>query len=122
MSQNLEPREVKRCSDQGDLRIVRVESIPKGATEKKPVDQRLVVGHSETGHHHFVNADKFEARWFEDDRNGMVCYLKVEGDYADLEHGRTANPHAPHRLGQGCWKIIRQRELSLASEIRRVMD
>jgi len=98
---------------QGDVSIIRasqvgVKSLPKNAQEIKPEKNgRLIVTHSETGHHHFVQ--KSEARFYgTDDPN--ICYLVVEGKYADLVHDRQTQQHETLRIPNGLYQINRQVE------------
>lgn len=93
---------------QGDIAIERVASrLTSGLTEIKPTRGRHIVAHSETGHHHFV--EESSARFFSSGEP-LVCYLEVDGKYADLVHGRTTEPHETWRLPKGTYRISRQRE------------
>jgi len=47
-----------KIAAQGELTITRVVRAPKNIGDViAPVDGKLIVGHSETGHHHVVDAD-----------------------------------------------------------------
>lgn len=106
---------------QGELGVVRAElmgfkDLPADAKEVKPEDGKLIVGHSESGHHHFVDAA--QARFYETS-NPNVCFLKVEnldGPYAELLHGKPASDplkHQTYGLKPGLWYISRQVERTL---------
>jgi hypothetical protein len=90
---------------QGDCLLVPVAEIPSAAT---PSDS-LVVAHSETGHHHVIDAAEHEARLFTT-ANPMICYLQITGEFADLVHQRPWDTHETLRLPGGCYQVRRQRE------------
>ena len=65
------------------------------------------MGHSETGHHHYV--EKAQARFFgTDDPN--ICYLQIVGKYADLVHDRSFDTHETLRIPEGVYKVRKQVE------------
>jgi len=110
---------VRNMAFQGDVCFRRVEALPAGVAESK-ADGRVVVAHSETGHDHAIEPG--EARLFEKlDRDPMVCYLQIDGAYADVVHHRQADTHATIRLTPGCWEVLRQEEYTPAGW-RRVED
>lgn len=93
---------------QGDVLFRRVDQVPDNVTEKtRRNGERLIVAHSETGHHHAIEAA--DVRLFES-QGGLVAYLQVSGPYADVEHLRPWNTHETIRLPSGTWEIRRQRE------------
>lgn len=102
---------------QGDLLARRVDAIPEGYA---PVDRPRgghVVAHSETGHHHVVQeaprAQRAKLYRPIDDTGpeaGMVAYLEVLEEHADLVHMREWDTHETVRLPAGIWEIRRQRE------------
>lgn len=48
----------EKIAAQGELTITKIEKAPDNIGEEvAPVDGMLIVGHSETGHHHVVDAD-----------------------------------------------------------------
>lgn len=106
-----QPNAVKRISKsgaQGDVLFLRVDHIPETAKPDKR-DGPIVVAHSETGHHHSIEAEgviRYDAG------DSMVCYLQVEGDDVDVIHHRSFDTHATLRLEPGKWAVRRQREYS----------
>ena len=95
---------------QGDLLVMEVGEIP-GEAKEKPHDGRLVLAHSETGHHHAIDDTgviQFETT------DPLVCYLRVDGEFADIIHHRSYDTHATIRLdGHGAkYEVRRQREWS----------
>lgn len=99
-------RKTKGQVAQGDVTITPVQSA-KAGDEIAPVKGRLIVAESETHHHHTV--DSTAAR-LERGEDIWTCYLRVDGDYADLVHHRDINPHETIRLPRGVYRIRRQRE------------
>jgi hypothetical protein len=102
---------VKNSAAQGDVLFRRVERVPEGALEQ-PREGPLVVAHSETGHHHVIEAP--EARLFTT-INPLICYLRFEGPFADVVHQRGFDTHETVRLlgtdaGHTCFEVRRQRE------------
>ncbi len=97
---------------QGDVSIIKadvmgVKGLPDDAKEIKPEKDRLIVTHSETGHHHFIQSA--EARFYgTSDPN--VCFLVVDGEHADLVHDRAHDQHQTIRIPQGLYQVNKQQE------------
>lgn len=89
---------------QGDVMILRVDSMPKDA---KAADH-VIIAHSETGHHHVAERAKVFTV-----PDGETLYMQALGASIDVVHKRAWDTHEPIRLlgepGQ-VWKIRRQRE------------
>lgn len=101
---------IEKLAAQGDVLFRRIDSLPADAVEQKRKG-RLVVAHSETGHHHAV--DDPAVKLFERaTRDPMVCYLQIAGEYADVVHHRPHDTHETLRLlGKGAiFEVRRQRE------------
>lgn len=109
---------IERIAFQGDVCFVRVAAIPSDATEQSRTGP-LVVAHSETGHHHTIDG---EARLFAAaERDPLVCYLQIDGAFADAVHHRSWDTHETIRLDRGAYKVVRQREYT-PEGWRRVLD
>lgn len=115
----------KTICAQGDVLIRRVDAIPAGAKATAPVDGRIVVGHSETGHDHIITLDRPTKRrepnveMFSGD-NPLVAWIKVNRPSV-LEHKRPFDTHESIELSPGIYEIRRQREHS-PEGWRRVAD
>ena len=102
---------IEKVGAQGDVFLQRVERIPKKA---KPVvggpgqPGVIVLAHSETGHHHLVQADGVVL--YEGPKDPFTCYLRVDGEYADIVHHRPFDAHETIRITRGTWLVRRQRE------------
>ncbi|MBT9139216.1 MAG: hypothetical protein DDT31_01797 [Syntrophomonadaceae bacterium] len=60
---------------QGELYVDKVESLPKGLRKIEPDNCIYVVAHSESGHHHVIEANQFINIYATDDP--MLSYLEV---------------------------------------------
>lgn len=99
---------------QGELLFTRIEKLPDTAKAVEATDGRYVVGHSETGHHHVVQA-KRGVQYFEDSANSNVAYIKLDRTpFADVIHLRDFDTHKSLRMpGNGSiFKINKQQEWS----------
>jgi len=99
---------------QGDLLIRRIGNIPSDAKPVQPEKGEYVVAHSETGHHHVIEA-RPNVRLFTTD-DPMVSYLQVV-EAADkvevlIEHLRSFDTHRAIAVLPGNYEIRRQREYS----------
>lgn len=97
-----------RCIAQGDVLLRVVDKIPENATLSQ-WSGRIIVTHSETGHHHIID-DAGCVRYEVNDP--LVCYLRIDGPHADLVHARPWDTHATIRLlgGGTVYEVRRQRE------------
>ena len=94
---------------QGDVIFVPVVEIPSdGVVEAKRESGRLIVTHSETGHHHAI--DSADARLFQDPRDPLVAYLSIDGCGAELVHHRSVDTHESVMFPPGVWQVRRQQE------------
>ena len=108
-------KRIEKLGAQGDVMIVKVESIPDGLREVKRVHGKLIVTHSETGHHHTISRPK--VTMYEDPQDPLVAWLEVHGEenlpqIAELVHERNYDTHETLELPVGKWQIRRQREYS----------
>ena len=105
-------REIRKFAAQGDCMFRRVAKIPMDAVEV-PRAGPIVVAHSETGHHHAIDA--IDVSHFEQPGNSLVCYLRMDGAPFEVVHHRAWDTHEPLRLlgSPGTiWEVRRQREWS----------
>lgn len=100
---------------QGDVLIVAIKELPRGAQALPHEGGRVVLAHGEvTGHAHSVAgavARLFAVSGVED------RFLEVSARVAVLHE-----EHAPIMLSPGTYRVIRQREYDDAEEVRRVAD
>jgi hypothetical protein len=96
---------VEQMGAQGDLLIMRIDRLPDGLKEEKCGD-RIVVAHSESGHHHIL--ETHEARLFRG-ADPFTCYLQLAGE-SQVVHNRTFDTHGTLSMGPGIWAFKNQRE------------
>lgn len=110
---------VSKMAAQGDVLFRRVAEVPS-AFKEQPASARIIVAHSETGHHHAIDSTGVRLFTGEDP---LRCYLIIDGEFADVVHHRNFDTHATIRLGGGgaVYEVIRQREYT-PEGWRRVQD
>lgn len=108
----------KNYCAQGDVYIRRVETLPKNAVVVKPDQGRVIVAHSETGHHHAMDADA--VTMYRLPTSIMDCLLVVDKPTA-LEHLREFDTHEPIMFDKGIYHVRRQQEYT-PEGLRRVED
>ena len=105
----------KKIAAQGELTVVRLARSPKNiGSTVEPVGGVVIVGHSETGHHHDVDAacatltriDQFRA------------YLNVSAA-TEIVHHREHDTHAPIALQPGMYEIRTGREFDPFEDVIR---
>jgi len=108
----------KNICAQGDVLIQRVDKLPPGVVFIEPVNGRVEVAHSETGHSHVMLAERTKAYKLPD--SIMDIFLAVEeGD--TLEHLRQHDTHESIAFEPGIYHVRRQREY-VPGGFRRVED
>jgi hypothetical protein len=108
----------KNLCAQGDILIRRVDKLPTGVVPVAPENGRVIVTHSETGHHHVMLAERTKAYKLPD--SIMDIFLAVEeGD--TLEHLRAHDTHESIQFSPGIYHVRRQREY-VPEGFRRVED
>lgn len=112
----------ENCAAQGDLLITRVNEIPEDAVRQDAENGVHIVAHSETGHHHVVDAPAVEYFWAANDGDfeGQVAYLKVN-EAVTLRHLRSFDTHAPIQISPGIFRLNQQREYT-PEGLRRAAD
>jgi len=102
----------QKCAAQGDAMFVRVDSLPKGVKPIAPEQGKFILAHSETGHHHVMEA-RPNVKVFSTD-NPLISYLQVveAADEAEtfIEHLRSFDTHEPISFKPGIYQVINQRE------------
>jgi hypothetical protein len=119
-------RTFKNVCAQGDIYIRRVDALPANAvfvdpktTSTQHVENgKYVVTHSESGHHHVMEAR--EAKMYTIPDSIMDIFLEVE-DNATLEHFRPHDTHETIGFTKGIYHVRRQREY-VPEGYRRVED
>jgi hypothetical protein len=92
---------------QGDIYIRKIAEIPPEAIRVETTSPRVIVAHSETGHHHVMDADAVTMYRLPD--SILKCLLVVDQPAA-LEHLRQFDTHEPILFDPGVYEVRRQRE------------
>lgn len=109
---------------QGDILILPTHEIPGRAAAVPREGGRLIVTHSETGHHHVIDRPRVDM--WADPSDPLVAWLEVHGEeslpqVAELVHERPHDTHETIGLPPGIYEVRRQREYTPAGW-RQVMD
>lgn len=95
-----------KVAAQGELTITRLAGKRvKSGTCVAPENGRLIVGHSETGHHHVVDADCATLTRVDE----FTAYLEVR-EATSLDHLREYDTHPSIALQPGMYEIRTGRE------------
>ena len=103
---------------QGDILIIRLARLPEGAKKLEGENGKFIVAHSETGHHHTVQANNNQ--FYQSANDEMIMYLEIN-EGTPLIHNRSFDTHDPIMLKQGVYEVRRQREYT-PKGWRRVAD
>ena len=98
-----------KIAAQGDVMFLRIDdkNMPDDVKKIEPVEGKVIVAHSETGHHHVMEAER--ADLFESTSESLQGFLLVHKQ-ATLEHQRSYHTHEPIQFEPGLYQIRRQRE------------
>jgi hypothetical protein len=108
----------KNFCAQGDIYIRRVDKLPTEAIAVKAENGQVTVTHSETGHHHVMDATT--VTMYRLPNSIMDCLLVVDQPTA-LEHLREFDQHEPIMFDKGIYHVRRQQEHT-PEGLRRVED
>lgn len=101
---------------QGELTITKLDRVPKNIGELvKPVGGNLIVGHSETGHHHVVDADCATLTRVDP----FTAFLAVR-TATRLTHQREYDTHPAIELQPGMYEFRTGREFDPFEEAIRI--
>lgn len=114
-------KEFDKIMAQGDMIMVRVDSLPDNVQKQASENGELVVTHSETGHNHVIKDDG-NAELYQHDNDNLKAYLVVDNEPVDLIHKRSYHTHETVRINKGVYAIFRQRQEDIYGEIRQVID
>ncbi len=120
-SQNLKGHTMKtfqKIAAQGELTLRKVGKVPVGLKRVAAENGRVIVGHSETGHHHLVN-DTVEVYEAATAPAGMRILYAIVKDPASLDHQRPFDTHESIALQPGMYEIRIGREYDPYAEIAR---
>lgn len=101
---------------QGEIMVRRIgdlpsnRAIPKGYTALPAENGSLIVGHSETGHHHVIDARHGSVAVMDKPPEGMRILRALIEQPTPLTHLRETDTHAPLMLEPGEYELRIARE------------
>lgn len=119
---------MEKFLDHGEISIIPAEwmgitEVPKDAVEvPRERDGKLLLAHSESGHHHYIH-DR-NATLFRDKNDPNICYLRVDGAPVLLEQNKPrtdSQRHPDHNIPSGLFYVPTQQEWT-PEGWRRVQD
>lgn len=116
-------RTFQTTAAQGEISIRRLGDAPATVTKPdgfqplQPDQGRLVIGHSETGHHHVMTAERVTA-YVRESEGMRILRLIVEQPTA-LEHLRPHDTHEPVLFAPGEYELRIGREYDPYEQIAR---
>jgi len=106
---------------QGEIRIFRIDELPRGIEPLEKEKGRYIIGHSETGHHHVLEAEHPQVYQAKDAPDGMRVLYAILETPGSLEHLREHDTHAPHALGPGIYMFRTDREFDHYEKLARAV-
>lgn len=110
---------------QGEITIRRIGDLPKtrklpaGFIAMQPEDGRFIIGHSETGHHHVIDANGATVGVMEKPPAGMrILHMILENPLA-VEHLRSHDTHETITNEPGVYEVRIAREFDHYAELAR---
>jgi len=109
---------------QGEIRMFRIDEIPDRAKPMEMENGAYIIGHSETGHHHVLEAERVKVFADPEAPQGMTILYAILESPGELVHLRGHDTHAPHAFEPGDKIMFRSdREFDPYAELaRRVAD
>ena len=101
----------KYYAAQGEAFFRRVDARPADLEEIKPVNGVVIVAHSETGHHHVMDATGVTLmERTKDVPEGLRILHMIVKEPTVLEHKRGHDAHEPIKFDAGEYEVRLQRE------------
>lgn len=110
---------IETLGAQGEIRCFRVDAMPKGLKPLVREKGHLIIGHSETGHHHVLLAERaevFEATTAPEGMRVLYALLETPGE---LRHLRDYDTHGSHFFEPGIYMFRADREYDPYAELAR---
>lgn len=106
----------------GEILFIEVDEIPSGLIEAEAVKGHLIIGHSESGHHHVIDIKRSNAATHLIDKaNAFISYIAANDD-CEVEHLRAFDTHAPAKLKKDKKYQVRLRREYTPEGFRKVQD
>lgn len=109
----------RKNAAQGEISVAKIRKLPAGLTRVAATNGRVIVGHSETGHHHTASADCVELFESATAPDGMRVLYAIVNAPTSLDHDRDFDTHESIALQPGMYEIRIGREYDPYAEIAR---
>ena len=110
----------EKVAAQGEIKIYRLSDDAEIVGEPlAPEGDNLVIGHSETGHHHVMDRAAAKAAVVKDAPEGMRILRLIVERPTELRHLRAHDTHAPIQFSPGKYEIRIGREFDPYAELAR---
>lgn len=106
---------------QGEIRVFTVNKLPAART-LKPFERekgKLIIGHSETGHHHVLEAEEVETWETKEAPEGIKIRFALLKTPGELKHLREHDTHMTIKLEPGLYMFRTDREYDPYGELAR---
>ncbi len=112
---------------QGEITLIRIGDIsgksPAGFSPLAAENGRIIVGHSETGHHHLMDATTVNALVMDRPPEGLRILRLIVSEPTSLDHLRGHDTHDALMVPPGEWEVRIGREYDPYQQLaRRVAD
>jgi hypothetical protein len=109
----------KTCAAQGEISLGKIAAIPRGLKRVGATNGRVIVGHSETGHHHTLDERCVEVYEASTAPAGMRILYAIVNSATTLDHERPHDTHESVGLQPGMYEFRIGREYDPYAEIAR---
>ena len=108
---------------QGEVRIIKIDALPKGMATKKAerIAKGFIISHSESGHHHLLTGGDVMERTNSVPAGMQIFFAILDAPEKFIQD--AANPHGGYDLDPGIYEFKVSREYDpFAEQARRVAD
>jgi len=109
---------------QGEIYARKIENLPCGLADfnERDAKGRWIIAHSETGHHHLLDAPGVDVKERENAPEGMRILYAIVSKPTQLWQD-AGNPHEAHDIEPGVYEMRIAREFDpIMQQARRVAD
>lgn len=117
----------ERVAAQGEITIYRVgdlgdlPAVPTGYTRLELENGQLIIGHSETGHHHVMNPETTEAAVMDRPPEGMKILNMIVKSATPIVHLRGHDTHEEIMLEPGIYEARIAREYNPYTKLAQIV-
>lgn len=112
----------EKTAAQGEIRVRRIEKLPDYVIEEKPENGVYIIGHSETGHHHVLDANPATKVYrAKNAPEGMRILYAILDEPTALIHKRSFDTHEPLLHAPGIYEYRLDREYDPYAELARAV-